>query len=76
MSLEPEPRATRGLLSWTVKVTLAAGLAAIVLGQYVARTVDADAGRVAALGIDPTVTGSIEPSARAATLDPCLLRGR
>ncbi len=76
MPLEPEPRAARGLLSWTVKVALAAGLAAAVLGHYVARTIDADAARVAALDLDPPVTGSIGPSARATALDPCVLRGR
>lgn len=76
MSLDPEPRAPRDLLSWTVKMTLGVGLAAIVLGHYVSRTVDPGAVRVAALDLDPVVTGSIGPSARATALDPCALRGR
>ncbi|WP_342154442.1 hypothetical protein [Methylorubrum sp. SB2] len=75
-SLDPEPRPTRPLLSWTVKVTLAVGLAAIVLGHTMSRTIDGNAARVAALDLDPVVTGSIGPSARATTLDPCVLRGR
>lgn len=76
MSLEPEPQATRGLLSWTVKVTVAVGLAAAVLGHTLSRTIDTEAARVAARDMDPVVTGSIGPSARATALDPCALRGR
>ncbi len=47
MSLDSDPKATRGLLSWTVKVTLAAGVAAALLGHYVARTIEPGAALVA-----------------------------
>lgn len=76
MPVDSDPPPTHGLLSWTMKVTLAAGLAAAVLGHTVARSVDPEAARLAVLDADPVVTGSIGPSARATALDPCALRGR
>ncbi len=76
MPLDTGPQPTRGLLSWTLKVTVAAGLAAVGLGHYVARSVEPGAARIASLDTDPVVTGSIGPSARTTALDPCLLRGR
>lgn len=76
MSLDSDPRATRGLLSWTLKVSLAVGLAATLLGHAVARRSDPGAALVASLDPDPVVTGSIGPSARTTVLDPCALRGR
>jgi hypothetical protein len=76
MSLDSDPKAARGLLSWTVKVTLAAGVAAALLGHYVARTIELGAALVASRDLDPMVTGSIGPAARTTALDPCALRGR
>lgn len=76
MSLDADPRASRGLLSWTVKVSLAVGIAAVLLGHTVARRSDPGAALVTTLDRDPVVTGSIGPAARATALDPCALRGR
>jgi len=72
------PRQPSTLLPWTIKLSLAIGLLALGMTQYLSRAVETGAlrQREARVGqADPETTGSIGGAAARTTLDPCTAAG-